>query len=77
MRKADFVKAEAVVVSINSSGGSLTQAKHINDMLRIYAIRKKYYLSYIAPPSTVSLKTNALEAPMPSSLQVPKLMRIR
>lgn len=50
MKKADFVHPEAIVVTINSPGGSLAQAKHINDMLRNYAAKKKYITLYRSAP---------------------------
>jgi ClpP class serine protease len=41
LRKAFYVKPEAVMVAINSPGGSLTQAKNISDILRQYSNRNK------------------------------------
>lgn len=40
-KKAFWVKPEALVVTISSVGGSLTQAKNIADILRLYSNQKK------------------------------------
>lgn len=40
-RKTKLFSPEAVVVVVNSYGGSLAQAKHISDILRNYGARHK------------------------------------
>lgn len=40
-RKTKIFSPEAIVVVVNSYGGSLAQAKHISDMLRNYGARHK------------------------------------
>lgn len=54
---------EAVVVVINSSGGSLSQAKHIADILKNYSARKKYLSHNSAPLSIVLLRINVSVVP--------------
>jgi membrane-bound ClpP family serine protease len=39
LKKSFWVKPEAVVVTISSPGGSLTQAKNISDILKQYSNR--------------------------------------
>lgn len=39
---------EALLVTISSSGGSITQAKNIVDLLKVYSNRLKYLCLYIA-----------------------------
>lgn len=41
LKKAFWVKPEALVVTISSPGGSLTQAKNIADILKTYSNKKK------------------------------------
>lgn len=43
-KKARFFTPSAVVVVVNSPGGSLAQAKHISDILKNYSARNKYFL---------------------------------
>jgi hypothetical protein len=40
-KKAFWAKPEALVVTISSAGGSLTQAKNIADILKLYSNQKK------------------------------------
>lgn len=40
-RKAKFCIPEALVVIINSPGGSLAQAKHISDVIKNYSAKNK------------------------------------
>ena len=49
----------ALLVTINSPGGSITQARSIADLLRLYSNRYKSNYSNLASPLSLLLKINA------------------
>lgn len=60
-RKAKFCIPEALVVIINSPGGSLAQAKHISDVIKNYSAKNKYNVLYLVSQYTALQKTNVWE----------------
>ena len=49
----------ALLVTINSPGGSINQARTIADLLKLYSNRYKFECNKIASPLSHSLKINA------------------
>ncbi len=41
LKRITLIKPEAIMITISSSGGSLTQAKNIADILKQYSEKKK------------------------------------
>jgi ClpP class serine protease len=41
LKRTTLIKPEAIMITISSSGGSLTQAKNIADILKQYSEKKK------------------------------------
>ena len=76
LQKSWPYQPSALMVTINSPGGSVVQAKTIADLLKLYSNRYKYFLSHAASPLPASSKISALEPHTLCFLPLPRHTRV-